>query len=69
MNELFKQTYHYTAENTTQVVVGVLLLALAVYYLTELLWPVMVVAIVGGLVIAYGAGIETIENMDDVEVK
>jgi len=69
MNELLQQAYQYALDNTTQVVVAAILLFLAVYYVTGLMWPVAAVAIVAMLVLAYGAGLETIEDMDDVELK
>lgn len=69
MNDLLQQAYQYTLENTTQVVVAAILLFVVVYYVTGLMWPVAAVAIVAMLVLAYGAGLETIENMDDVDLK
>ena len=69
MNELPQQAYRYTTENTTKLVSGTILLFVVVYYVTGLMWPVAAVAIVAMLVLAYGAGLQTIENMDDVDLK
>lgn len=69
MNKELRQVYDYVAENTTQAVVTMVLVFLAVYWGTGLLWPGVLVIGVGFLFIAYGAGLESIDNMDDVELK
>lgn len=69
VNDMLRQLYGYVAENTTQAVVTAILVFLAVYWATGLVWPVALVAVVGMGLVAYGAGLEEIDNMDDVELK
>lgn len=63
-NELVQSAYQHAADNPKPTTTGFVLLGIALYLATNALWPVVLAALVGGLFVAYGAGLEELESRE-----
>lgn len=63
-NELIQSGYNRVTAEPRKAATTAVLAGVAIYWATNALWPVILLSLAGGLFVAYGAGLEELEERD-----